>query len=166
VTNNIFAPNNSKELQKVVRKAINEKQKILLKENLELKASVINENTVILDLINLNRVIDLDKENFTVTVEGGINFLELQAMLAEEGFYFPMDTYASTYTSLTYNVLHALPSYTLGQYGNYREYVLGMEAVLLNGDCIKIGGKNIKNVSGLDIIGLIILCNSKINSID
>jgi len=156
VVNNIVAPEDNKELQVIIRKAISDKEKLLLKENLELNAPVLDEKTVVLDLVNLNKIIELDKDNFTVTVEGGINFLELQTLLAEKGFYFPMDTYASGHASLSYNVLHALPSYSLGEYGNYREYVLGIEAVLFNGDLINIGGKNIKNVSGLDIIGLMI----------
>jgi len=156
VVNNIVVPKDIKELQAIIRKAISDKEKLLLKENLELNAPIVDEKTLVIDLTNLNKVIELDKDNFTVTVEGGINFLEFQTLLAEKGFYFPMDTYASGHSSLSYNVLHALPSYTLGEYGNYREYVLGIEAVLFNGDFIKIGGKNIKNVSGLDIIGLMI----------
>jgi len=156
VVNNIVDPKDNKELQEIISKAISQNQKLLLKENLELKAPTVDEKTVVIDLAHLNKVIELDKDNFTITVEGGINFLEFQTLLAEKGFYFPMDTYASGHTSLSYNVLHALPSYSLGEYGNYREYVLGIEAVLFNGDLIKIGGKNIKNVSGLDIIGLMI----------
>ncbi|MDK2822635.1 MAG: glycolate oxidase [Clostridia bacterium] len=153
---NIMSPVDIRELQSTIRKAITNKQKILLKENLELQSLPIDAKTVILDLSSFDKIIELDKENFTVTVEGGINFLEFQIMLAQKGFFFPLDTYASAKTSLSYNVLHGLPSYTLGEYGNYREYVLGLEAVLFNGDHIKIGGKNIKNVSGLDIIGLLI----------
>jgi len=156
VVSNIVTPNNKMEVQAVIKDAISKQKKVLLKENLDLGAPAVSEKTVILDLKNLNKIIDLDKENFTVTVEGGINFLELQTVLAEKGFYFPIDTYAGAHTSLTYNVLHGLSSYTLGRYGNYREFVLGIEAVLFNGDFIKIGGKNIKNVSGLDIIGLMI----------
>lgn len=145
-----------KGLQEIIRKAISNKEKIILKENLKFNNLAVTENDVIIDLSNLNKIIELDKENFTVTVEAGINFLELQMLLQEKGFYFPMDTYASAQTSLAYNILHALPSYTLGQHGNYREFVLGVDLVLLNGNCITIGGKNIKNVSGLDIIGLMI----------
>lgn len=151
----VLNPAGMDELQKVITTAKEKKVKVLLKENVDFNSMDIDENTLVLDISKLDKIIDLDKENFTVTVEGGINFLEFQNLLWEKGFYFPIDTYASGHTSLSYNVLHSIPSYSLGGYGNYREYLLGIEAILFNGNYIKVGGKNIKNVSGLDLIGLL-----------
>ncbi|MFZ7104193.1 MAG: FAD-binding oxidoreductase [Peptococcaceae bacterium] len=149
-------PADLKDLQDTIKKARAEGSKVVLKENIVLNKVSRDEQAVIIDLENFSEISELDKENFTVKVQGGINFLHFQTRLADLGFYFPMDTYASRQTSLTYNVLHGLLSYSLGAYGNYREYVLGMEAVLFNGEIIKLGGKNIKNVSGLDIMGLLV----------
>jgi glycolate oxidase len=152
----IIVPNCTDQLQELIIQAGSNNQKIMLKENLLIAPLVPDEDTIIVDLANINQLVELDKENCTLIVEGGINFLELQQKVAQEGFIFPIDTFASEATSLAYNVIHNLPSYYLGKYGNYREYVVGMEAILCDGSHIKLGGKNIKNVSGLDIMGLLI----------
>jgi glycolate oxidase len=150
------APNSAQELQELILQAQSSKQKILLKENLLLAPLEQTIDTIIIDLNHINRLVELDHENCTMTIDGGVNFLGLQQDLIRQGFFFPIDTFASSVTSLAYNVLHNLPSYYLGKYGDFRKNIVGMEAVLFDGSLIKLGGKNIKNVTGLDLMGLLI----------
>jgi FAD/FMN-containing dehydrogenase len=104
----------------------------------------------------LNHIIDLDQENFTVTAAGGINFFALQNQLRDKGFFLPLDNYFSPQTSLTYQLSQALPSSYQGKYGSLRQYVTGLEVILPDGTVINLGGKCIKNVSGYDLMGLLI----------
>jgi len=153
---NIFAPHSEDELQELVIEAAAKNQKIMLKEDLLLASLAPGEDTIIIDLANLDQLFELDQDNCTVIVGGGVNFLALQQELIQKGLFFPADTFASHATSLAYNVMHNLPSFYLAKYGNYRRNIVGMDAILLNGSKIKLGGKNIKHVSGYDLMGLLI----------
>ncbi len=112
-----------------------------------------------------NAILDLDRENLTVTVNGSVNFLEFQQYLAQERFLFPLDNLNSHQTSLSYNVVNGIPSVAQGKYGTFREYVVGLEGVLNNGTQVKLGGKNIKNVSGFDLMGLLVNSKEKLGVI-
>ncbi|MDW7673244.1 MAG: FAD-binding oxidoreductase [Bacillota bacterium] len=156
--NQIIAPADIASLQAIIKKANEENTNIILKDNLSLNKHILSQirsNAIILDLSNMNGLLELDRENLTVSIEAGINFHHFQNLIAKEGFLFPLDNYTSAFTTLGYNVLHGFPAFSKGKYGSFREYVLGLEAVTYDGTIVSLGGKNIKNVSGLDIIGLL-----------
>lgn len=163
-----FNPSNVEQLQKMLINARNSNNHFTLKENYlnindQLKNN--NSNVIPIDLSKLDNILELDRENFTVTVEAGINLLDFQQKLATEGFLLPFDNLTSHLTSLSYNFVNAMPSFYQGKYGLHREYLLGMEVVLYDGTVLSIGGKNIKNVSGYDLMGLFINSYEKLGII-
>ncbi|MEJ2725853.1 MAG: FAD-binding oxidoreductase [Deltaproteobacteria bacterium] len=130
----------------------------------------------------LNRVVDMDTANLTVTAQAGVPFRELQAALrgADNRCYMPVEDTAvvsdpeicsdrentgcfiplfppfSSKASLG-GIIAANSSGPMRLlYGLPRDLVLGARFVTPDGDIIGMGGKTVKNVSGYDITKLMI----------
>lgn len=110
---------------------------------------------IILDLSRMNRILELDRETFTATVEPGVVLEDFQAYVEQEGLFYPPDPGEKTATiggtiSTNAGGMRAV------KYGVTRDYVRGMEIVLANGEVLNIGSKNVKDASGLSLKNLII----------
>ena len=109
---------------------------------------------VILD--RLNRIVEHDAPNLTVTAEAGVRLNDLQAALGERRQFLPLDPPA--YGKATIGGILAANASGPGRllYGTARDWVLGMRVVLPDGTPMRCGGKVIKNVSGYDMNKLFI----------
>ena len=103
----------------------------------------------------MNRIIELDEENLTVTVEPGVLLMDLAGYVEESGFFYPPDPGEKTAT-IGGNISTNAGGMRAVKYGVTRDYVRGLEAVLPNGSIIELGGKVVKNSSGYDLKNLII----------
>ena len=111
---------------------------------------------VALALDRLNRIVEHDAENLTVTVEAGVRLADLQSELSKSGQFLPLDPPAEGVATIG-GILAANSSGPCRlQYGTARDFVLGMRVVLADGEAIRCGGKVIKNVSGYDMPKLFI----------
>ena len=54
-------------------------------------STVPQKGGIILDLSRMNRILELDEDTFTVTVEPGILLRDLQAFVESKGFFYPPD---------------------------------------------------------------------------
>ena len=106
---------------------------------------------VVLATTRLNSVVEYEPADLTVTVEAGIRFAALQAVLAEHGQYLALDPpYANHCTLGGIVATNASGSLRL-RYGAARNQVLGLRVVHANGTVVKSGGKVVKNVAGYDL---------------
>lgn len=125
----------------------------------------VREPVLILDLSKMNEIIEVDKENLTASVMSGIVLSTFQAKMKKQGFYFPPISIWD-YTSPMIEAIAANHTgLNTGRYGKWREYILGVEVVLPTGEVLSVGGKNIKCVSGLDLMGLFIGSHSQLGII-
>lgn len=118
-------------------------------------ATVPLEGSLVIDLTELNQIEELDKETFTLTVQSGVTLQEVQAFAEENGLFYPPDPGEKTAT-IGGNISTNAGGMRAVKYGVTRDYIRGLEVVLANGDILNLGGKTIKNSSGLDIKDLII----------
>lgn len=118
-------------------------------------ASVAMEGGVMLDLSLMNRFLELDENNLTLTVEPGVLLMELSAYVEERGFFYPPDPGEKSAT-IGGNISTNAGGMRAVKYGVTRDYVRGLEVVLPNGDVVQLGGKVVKNSSGYDLKDLII----------
>lgn len=110
-----------------------------------------SEVDLVLSTTKLNRVIEYEPADLTVTVEAGMRLMELQKDLAVNRQFLPMNpSYADRCT--IGGIVSSNSSGPLRlQYGTSRNLVLGMKVVLANGKTVKCGGKVVKNVAGYDL---------------
>ena len=110
---------------------------------------------IILDVSRMNRVLELDRDTMTVTVEPGMLLKDLQAYVEEHGLFYPPDP-GEKASSIGGNISTNAGGMRAVKYGVTRDYVRGLEVVLADGTVLKVGGKQVKDASGLSLKHLLI----------
>jgi glycolate oxidase len=103
----------------------------------------------------MNRVLEIDKENHVAVVEPGVTLAELDEATREHGLIYPIFPGESSAT-LGGNVATNAGGMRAVKYGVTRHQILGLQAVLADGQVIQTGGKLVKTSSGYDLTQLII----------
>ncbi|MCX5798620.1 MAG: FAD-binding protein, partial [Proteobacteria bacterium] len=111
---------------------------------------------VVLSLLRMNRILEIDGKNMQIVIEPGVIAADLQKELNEHNLFFPPDPSSTVESTLGGNVAENAGYTRAVKYGVTRDYVLGLEAVLPNGDIIRVGGRTLKNVTGYDLVSLLI----------
>ena len=104
-----------------------------------------------LDLSGLNRIVDYEPNDFTITVEAGMTLAELQRQLAVNGQFLPLDHPQFERASLGGICAVGRGGLRRNSFGGPRDWLIGMRMVQADGTPIKGGGKVVKNVSGYDL---------------
>jgi len=94
----------------------------------------------------LGRIADLDKRNYTLTVETGVSLHALRRELETHSVHARLPKLGGTIGGL----LATRP------WAGLREDILGMRVLLSNGDVVELGGKVVKNVAGYDLPRLLL----------
>lgn len=118
-------------------------------------STVPHNGSIILDLSHLNRIIEIDKENFTATVEPGVILEDFQKYVEGLGFFYPPDP-GEKRASIGGNIATNAGGMRAVKYGVTRDYVMGLELVLADGTVLTVGSKNRKDTTGLDIKDIVI----------
>ncbi len=118
--------------------------------------SIPSENSVVLLMTRWNKIIELDKNNLTAWVEPGVITGKFQSVVESQGLFYPPDPGSSQICTLGGNVAENAGGLRGLKYGVTKNYVLGMEVVLPNGDIMRIGGKNTKDVAGYNLKDVLI----------
>ncbi|MHB8798143.1 MAG: FAD-binding oxidoreductase [Thermoanaerobaculia bacterium] len=103
---------------------------------------------LVLSLERLNRTIEVDPVDRTVTADGGVLLSSLDAALAEYGLLFPIDLGADP--SIGGMVATNTGGTRLLRYGDVRQNLLGLEAVLADGTVLDLTRPLRKNNTGFD----------------
>jgi FAD/FMN-containing dehydrogenase len=106
----------------------------------------------------LNRTTDCDCDNLTLSVESGITLSEVQKALATQGrgYFLPLDPPFPGKATLGGIVATNSSGPRRLLYGTARDLITGIKSVFPNGDIVISGGKTVKNVSGYDMVKLMI----------
>ena len=98
---------------------------------------------VVLSTEKMKKVLEVDAKNMTATVEPGVLLMEFPKSLEGTGLFYPPDPGEKTAT-MGGNAMTNAGGMRAVRYGVTRDYVLGMEVVLANGDVLHLGGKNVR----------------------
>ena len=102
----------------------------------------------------LDRVIEYEPADMTISVEAGITIGALQSHLAAHGQFLPIDAPAGATVG---GVLAAgVSGPSRHAYGLPRDWLIGCRIVLADGTIVKGGGRVVKNVAGYDIPKLVV----------
>jgi FAD/FMN-containing dehydrogenase len=88
---------------------------------------------------HMNRVLELDTKNNTVTVEPGINYAKLQQTLYTHGRFLPPAPASVEYSTVGGAIANNASGDRSVKYGNTLAYVRGLRVVLANGEVIETG---------------------------
>ncbi len=110
---------------------------------------------VVLSTEKMKRVLEVDTENMTATLEPGVLLMEFPNSLEGTGLFYPPDPGEKTAT-MGGNAMTNAGGMRAVRYGVTRDYILGMEVVLADGTVLHLGGKNVKTSSGYSLLDLMI----------
>jgi len=110
---------------------------------------------IVLSLAKMNRILEFDHENLTVTVEPGVLLMELAKAASEQDYLYPPDPGEKSAT-IGGNVMTNAGGMRAVKYGVIRDYVRAIEAVLPNGEVTVFGCNVSKNSSGYSLKDLLI----------
>lgn len=110
---------------------------------------------ITLSLERLNKILELDMENFTITLEPGIALQSIYDVVEANELYYP-PTPGEKGAAIGGNINTNAGGMRAVKYGVTRDYIMGLEVVLPTGEIINLGGKTVKCSSGYELIDLII----------
>jgi glycolate oxidase len=113
---------------------------------------------IMINLTKMNRILELDEENLTLTLEPGVLLMEIGKFVEEHDLFYPPDPGEKSAT-IGGNINTNAGGMRAVKYGVTRDYVRGLTVVLPTGKVIEVGGKVVKNSSGYSIKDLI--CGSE-----
>lgn len=115
-----------------------------------------SEGGIVLSTERMNQILEIDKRNFIVVVEPGVITQTLQETLESEGLFYPVDPASRGSCFIGGNVAENSGGPRAVKYGVTKDYVLGLEVVLPDGDIINTGSRTLKNVTGYNLTQLFV----------
>ena len=114
------------------------------------------DGCMMLSLHNMNEVLEVDRINRMARVQPGVINSQLKEAAAKEGLYYPPDPASLDMSSIGGNVATNAGGLCCVKYGVTRDYVIGLEVVLANGEVINTGRRTLKSTTGLDLTGVFV----------
>ena len=110
---------------------------------------------VLIVMTRLNRILDIDIPNRRITVEPGVLNLEVSQAVAGDGCYYAPDPSSQVICSIGGNLAENSGGAHCLKYGFTVHHVLGVEAVLPDGEMVRLGGPALDN-PGYDLLGVLV----------
>ncbi|KRU24641.1 FAD-linked oxidase [Clostridium sporogenes] len=117
-------------------------------------ASVPIHGGIMINMTKMNRILEIDEENLTLTVEPGVLLMEIGKFVEEHDLFYPPDPGEKSAT-IGGNISTNAGGMRAVKYGVTRDYIRGLEIVFPDGKVIQVGGKVVKNSSGYSIKDLV-----------
>lgn len=116
---------------------------------------VATEGGVLLSTEKMNRILEVDEDSLTATVEPGVLLMDFSAHVLTLGLFYPPEPGEKSAT-LGGNVMTNAGGMKAVKYGVTRDYVMGLEMVMPDGQVLSTGGKIAKNSSGYSLLHLFV----------
>lgn len=153
----VVVPDSTEEVSKVVALAYKEKIPVVARgsaTNLS-GGTVPIRGGIVIHFSRMNRILEEDIPNRTVTVEPGVITLDMQNLMLEKGFVYQPDPASQKVSTLGGNFGENSGGPHCLKYGVTTNHILGAEVVLDNGTVVWVGGKSQDN-PGYDLTGLLV----------
>src|SRR6266446_2720223 len=111
---------------------------------------------IALSLMRMNRIKEINFTDAVAIVEPGVFTGELKAAVRAQKLFYPPDPASMKDCTIGGNVATNAGGPRCLKYGVTRNYVIGLEVVLANGEVLRTGGRVHKNKTGFDLIGLFV----------
>lgn len=149
----IVRPQTKEQISQLVKLANTEKFSIVPRGNGTglSGGSVPTENCIILDMSQWKKILEIDKENLTAWVEPGVITSHVHQEVEKLGLFYPPDPGSMNICTIGGNVAENSGGLRGLKYGVTKNYVMGLEVVLPNGEIIVCGGKSVKDVAGYNL---------------
>ncbi len=154
----IVKPKNTEEISKIVKIANQEKIPVVPRGAGSgfVGGSIPINGGIALVLTNMNRLIGLDEENMIAIVEPGMVTYNLQQEVEKRGLFYPPDPASLKFCTIGGNAATCAGGPRAVKYGVTKDYILGLDVVLPDGEILNTGVRTTKGVVGYDLTKLIV----------
>jgi len=104
----------------------------------------------------MNRILEFDRDNMMITVEPGVISNDINEYIKESGLFYAGYPMSMETCYIGGNVAENAGGGKAVKYGVTSRYVLGLEMVLPTGETVQLGGKLLKDVTGYNLVQLMI----------
>jgi len=111
---------------------------------------------VVVCLAKMDRILELDRANLTLLAEAGATTLSISDAALAAGLFYPPDPGSMKISTIGGNVAENSGGLRGLKYGITRNYVMGLEVVLTDGEVCWTGNKCVKDVAGYSLRDLFI----------
>ncbi len=111
---------------------------------------------LVLCTVHMNRILEVDTANLTLRTEPGATTLQVAEAAAAVGLFYPPDPGSMKISTIGGNVAENSGGLRGLKYGITRNYVMGLEVVLPDGEILRTGNKCVKDVAGYSLKDLFI----------
>jgi glycolate oxidase len=112
-------------------------------------------DAVLLGLGKFNRVIEVNHADRLAVVQPGVTNLAITRAVEDAGFYYAPDPSSQIACSIGGNVAENSGGVHCLKYGLTTNNVLGVELVLMDGEVVRLGGRQL-DPAGLDLLGVVV----------
>ena len=118
--------------------------------------AVPSQGSVVLCLVRLNRILELDAANLVLVAEPGVLTQKVADEAQAAGLFYPPDPGSIKISTIGGNVANNSGGLRGLKYGVTRDYIMGLEVVLADGQILETGNKCVKDVAGFALKDLFI----------
>ncbi len=111
---------------------------------------------IALSLVRMNRIKEINFPDAVAIVEPGVLTADLKTAVRAQKLFYPPDPASMKNCTIGGNVATNAGGPRCLKYGVTRNYVIGLEVVLANGDVLMTGGRVHKNKTGFNLLGLFV----------
>jgi len=149
-TQDTLQPSSVEELQSIIRDA---NRVFFMGREERLAPPLETENdTTLVSLSKLNRILEYQPDEYTITVEAGAKIRDVADALSEHGQYLPFDPpFTKENLSIGSIIARGLSGPGACRFGILRDFILGVTLVDGLGERVRTGGKVVKNAAGFDV---------------
>ncbi|BBO92177.1 FAD-binding oxidoreductase [Desulfosarcina ovata] len=111
---------------------------------------------IVMTMNRMNRIISVDTDNLQAIVQPGVITARLHAAVEAKGLFYPPDPASMDICTIGGNLAENAGGMRAVKYGVTKDFVMGLEVVLANGEIIHTGSRCIKDVVGYDLTRLFV----------
>ncbi len=119
-------------------------------------ASIARADAVVLSLLRMDRILSVSGEDSCAEVEAGVRIDDLNLRLSKTGHLFPPDPGSSLAATIGGIINTNAGGLRCVRYGTTKDWILGVEAVLMDGTVLRLGNRTLKSRIGYDLTSLIV----------
>ena len=106
---------------------------------------------IILDFSKMNKILDINPQDMTATVQPGVIVGDLQQKVEEIGLFYPPDPSNLKVSTIGGSIAQNSAGARCFKYGATKDYILDMLVVMADGELIRTGSQTIKNAVGYNL---------------
>lgn len=118
--------------------------------------SIPADGGIVMELNRLNKILDIDVQNRIAVVEPGVVAATLDAEVSKKGLFYPPDPGSIAVATIGGCVAEGAGGLRALKYGTTKDYIIGLEVVLPNGDILQTGCLALRGSPGFDLTHLFV----------